>query len=57
MLDAQVTYSKRFQADQVILIDGTFETNKLDLVLLVAVGITSTKLRHCNWYVSKNIAK
>jgi hypothetical protein len=41
VLDTQITYSKRFLAGQVIFIDGTFEMNKLGLVLLV-VGITNT---------------
>jgi hypothetical protein len=40
--DAQITYGKRFIADQVLLIDGTFETNRLGLVLLVVVGVTNT---------------
>jgi hypothetical protein len=29
-------------AHQVLLTDGTFETNKLGLTLLVVVGVTST---------------
>lgn len=40
--DAQVAYARRFIADKVLSIDGTFETNRLSMVLLVAVGITST---------------
>jgi hypothetical protein len=40
--DAQITYGKRFLADQVLLIDGTFETNRLGLILLVVVGVTNT---------------
>ena len=40
--DAQITYGKRFIADQVLLIDGTFETNRLGLILLVVVGVTNT---------------
>lgn len=40
--DAQVAYTRRFIADQVLSIDGTFKTNLLSMVLLVVVGITST---------------
>ena len=40
--DAQIAYGKRFLADQMLLIDGTFETNRLGLVLLMVVGITNT---------------
>ena len=40
--NAQITYSKRFIADQVLLIDGTFETNQPGMVLLVVVGVAST---------------
>jgi hypothetical protein len=40
--DARITYSRRFIADQVLFVDGTFETNQLGMVLLVVVGITST---------------
>ena len=40
--NVQITYGKRFLADQVLLIDGTFETNRLGLVLLVVVGVTNT---------------
>ena len=42
LTDAQVAYSKRFIADHVLLVDGTFETNKLGMVLLVIVGVTAT---------------
>ena len=42
LLDQQIAYGKRFIADQVLLIDGTFETNRLGLVLLVVVGVTNT---------------
>ena len=40
--DQQIAYGKRFLADQVLLVDGTFETNRLGLVLLVVVGVTNT---------------
>lgn len=40
--DIQIVYARRFIANQVLLIDGTFETNRLSMVLLVVVGITST---------------
>lgn len=40
--DAQIAYGKRFLAGHVVLIDGTFETNRLGLVLLVVVGVTNT---------------
>jgi hypothetical protein len=40
--DAQIAYARRFIANQVLLIDGTFEINCLSMVLLVVVGITST---------------
>jgi len=40
--DQQITYAKRFIADQVLLVDGTFETNRLGLTLLVVVGVTNT---------------
>jgi hypothetical protein len=40
--DAQTTYGKRFPADQAVLIDGTFETNRLGLVLLMVVGVTAS---------------
>jgi hypothetical protein len=40
--DAQIAYARRFIANQVLLIDGSFETNRLSMVLLVIVGITST---------------
>ena len=40
--DAQIAYGKRFLADQMLLIDGTFETNRLGLVLLVVVGVINT---------------
>ena len=33
---------KCFIANKIILIDGIFETNKLDLMLLVAIGIINT---------------
>jgi hypothetical protein len=40
--DQQIAYAKRFIADQVLLVDGTFETNRLGLTLLVVVGVTNT---------------
>src|SRR5437764_3413810 len=40
--DTQLAWAKRFIAHHVLLIDGTFETNKLGLVLVVVVGVTST---------------
>ena len=36
--DQQIAYGRRFLPDQVFLVDGTFETNRLGLVLLVVVG-------------------
>jgi MULE transposase domain len=42
LLKAQITYGKRFIANQVLFIDGTFETNRLGLTLLVVVGVTNT---------------
>jgi hypothetical protein len=42
IIDDQIAYARRFIAHQVLLIDGTFETNRLGMVLLVVVGITST---------------
>jgi hypothetical protein len=39
--NAQIAYSKRFIADQMLLINETFETNQLRLILLIVVGITS----------------
>ena len=36
--DQQAAYGKRFLPDQVFLVDGTFETNRLGLVLLIVVG-------------------
>ena len=38
----QLTYAKRFIADQVLLVDDTFKTNHLSLTLLVVVGVTNT---------------
>src|SRR5579859_5791451 len=40
--DTQLAWAKRFIAHQVLLIDATFETNKVGLTLLVIVGVTST---------------
>ena len=40
--ETQLAWAKRFIAHHVLLIDGTFETNKLGLVLVVVVGVTST---------------
>jgi hypothetical protein len=40
--DQQIAYAKRFIADQVLLVDGTFETNRLGLTLLIVVGVTNT---------------
>jgi MULE transposase domain len=37
----QLAAAQRFVADQVLIIDGTFNTNKLRLPLLAAVGITN----------------
>lgn len=34
-------YAKRSIADEVLLIDGTFETHKLGLTLLMVVGVTT----------------
>ena len=42
LTDAQIAYSKHFIADYVLLVDRTFETNKLSMVLLVIVGVTAT---------------
>jgi hypothetical protein len=42
LTDAQIAYSKRFIAGHVLLIDGTFETNRLGMTLLVIVGVTAT---------------
>lgn len=42
LLDQRIAYGKRFIADQALLIDGTFETNRLGLVLLMVVGVTNT---------------
>ena len=52
--DQQVTYGKRFLPDQVFLVDGTFETNRLGLVLLVIVGVTNTNR---NFPVAYSFAK
>ena len=38
----QLAVAQRFMADQVLIIDGTFNTNELRLPLLVAVGITNS---------------
>ena len=40
----QLAVAQRFAADQVLIIDGTFNTNQLRLPLLVAVGITNSGL-------------
>ena len=40
--DQQIAYAKRFIADQVLLVDGTSETNRLGLTLLVVVGVNNT---------------
>jgi hypothetical protein len=40
--NTQIVYGKRFLASHVILIDGTFETNRLSLVLLMTVGVINT---------------
>jgi hypothetical protein len=42
LTEQQIAYTKRFIADQVLLINGTFETNRLGLTLLVIVGVTNT---------------
>ena len=39
LTDYQIVYAKRFIVSQVLLIDSTFETNRLSLVLLIVVGI------------------
>jgi hypothetical protein len=47
MTDAQIAYARRFIADQVLLIDGTFKTNRLGMVLLVvapAASVSSGRL-------------
>jgi hypothetical protein len=38
--NAQITYTKRFITDQMLLINKTFEINQLRMILLVIVGIT-----------------
>jgi MULE transposase domain len=38
----QLAAAQRFVADQVLIIDGTFNTNKLGLPLLAGVGITNS---------------
>jgi MULE transposase domain len=38
----QLAAAQRFVADQVLIIDGTFNTNELRLPLLAAVGITNS---------------
>jgi hypothetical protein len=52
--DQQAAYGKRFLPDQVFLVDGTFETNRLGLVLLVVVGVTNTNR---NFPVTYSFAK
>ena len=42
LTDHEIAYAKRFIAGQALLIDGTFETNRFGLVLLVLFGITGT---------------
>ena len=48
--DQQITYTKRFITDQVLLIDSTFETNRLSLTLLIVIGITNTNKSFPNTY-------
>jgi MULE transposase domain len=38
----QLAVAERFVADQMLVIDGTFNTNELRLPLLVAVGLTNS---------------
>jgi hypothetical protein len=52
--DQQAAYGKRFLPDQVFLVDGTFEINRLGLVLLIIVGVTNTNR---NFPVTYNFAK
>jgi hypothetical protein len=40
--DAQITYGKRFLANEIMLIDSTFKINRLGLVLLVVVRVINT---------------
>ena len=42
LTDAQIVYSKRFIANYILLVNGTFETNKLSIVLLVIIGVIIT---------------
>jgi MULE transposase domain len=42
LFKAQIIYGKRFIANQVLFIDGTFETNRLGLILFIVVGVTNT---------------
>jgi len=41
-LPAQVELGRRFVSDFVLLLDGTFSTNALNLVLIIAYGVTNT---------------
>ena len=41
-LDQQIQLAQRFVADFLLLSDGTFSTNALNLTLIVMVGITNT---------------
>ena len=41
-LPRQIAFGRRFMADFVLLIDGTFNTNKKNLILIVVNGITNT---------------
>jgi MULE transposase domain len=52
--DQQAAYGKRFLPDQVFLVNDTFETNRLGLVLLVVVGVTNTNR---NFSVAYSFAK
>ena len=48
LLDQPIAYGKRFIADYMLLIDSTFETNRLGLSLLVvAEAMCDCKLQHC----------
>jgi hypothetical protein len=42
IFNAQITYEKRFIVNQVLLIDDIFKINRLDLILLMIIGVTNT---------------
>lgn len=54
LTDAQIVYSTRFIADQALLIDETFETNKLGMILLVIVGVATTNKNFPAAYMTAN---